>query len=848
MFDIRLRLYSENAVRGRVLKTTTISHTDAESATARLTFAVSQRVAGYLDSPFLVGVEVYDDDTKRWVRPRNDLFIAVVDDSDSSDFSETVSFTAAGFVPWLMQWALHWWNTDSKDNRTRRWAGSPGKVLGGLLAEAHGNVPATTPPVPRGWGPLVTWDFTTTKDSYGNTWTAEDNIDMVVDLWKPYSNLVATWSEQGYFEWWTEGTKFRIARSTVGDDRRNVTLGGPRFDRSPAKSDFSNVFTRLVVIPDGMVAFGLQNPGADARFGSLETSMSQSGVDKRAVAERNAQPILTGGRAKQREMSYDWTPNAGLPRPYLDFTIGDTVSAVRRSGKQPQRVVGVIVTKDNDEVKVRTVVGTKLIGSAARLRKQVNGGSSGTIIGGTGSPLPSNPGMPALTPSAPENVRVLSNTGEWNRDGSARSTVGIGWNAVTTSTDLTPLDVDLYEVWSREPSELASLVTATKDLQATIRTWRPGVPRLVSARVRSVGGKWSELSAEISVTPAAPLNIVPKPPANLRVVSNVGQFLQDGSSAATVGFAWDAVTQDTTGALIEIRGYELWEGTTTDPGIMIAASTAPEARYTWPSNTDHVLRVRAQSDLRVWSDFSVLVSVRTALAPQVTTPPSAPILDSARGIVAATWDGQLVTGVPAAGFQFVIVESSTDGSDWYRVGVPLASGGSTNILAEIGSEVAVRFRALDTLGRPGQYSDVERIVVVGITGPDIEANSVEANHIGAGVINVSHLEAGIGGALDLTANSSITQIIDAADATKGDVDRIQTWFRVDQAGAHVGRSDSPFQSHVLNDRFSITENGVEVSYWSAGQMVVPSMVVDTIVLANHKVEAYGTGTVVRAVG
>ena len=77
---------------------------------------------------------------------------------------------------------------------------------------------------------------------------------------------------------------------------------------------------------------------------------------------------------------------------------------------------------------------------------------------------------------------------------------------------------------------------------------------------------------------------------------------------------------------------------------------------------------------------------------------------------------------------------------------------------------------------------------------------------------------------------------------------IQTWFRVDAEGGHMGRSDSAFQSHIKPDRFEITQDGVPRAWLEANRLVAPEFVGLTVVLSNHKLEQFGTGTVVRRLG
>src|SRR5690606_9200266 len=80
-------------------------------------------------------------------------------------------------------------------------------------------------------------------------------------------------------------------------------------------------------------------------------------------------------------------------------------------------------------------------------------------------------------------------------------------------------------------------------------------------------------------------------------------------------------------------------------------------------------------------------------------------------------------------------------------------------------------------------------------------------------------------ALDQAIVFQIDAAMSTAPGAQDELDTFSTWFRIAEAGVHMGRTDSPFQTHVLPERFAITENGQTTTYWESGRMVVPSAVV-----------------------
>lgn len=170
-YDIRLRLYTPEGVKGRVLTTRKINHNVTRNGTPLLEFTVSDRVASGLDAPFMVGVEV-SKTGRSWVVPKNNLYI-VREDGEDSSLRDVKTFTGVGIVGWWLSVGIHWAHPTNLNKRP--YDGSPGKVLRSMIGEAQVRDVATA----------MTYTFTDTKDSLGQTWTADDKIKMELELWRP---------------------------------------------------------------------------------------------------------------------------------------------------------------------------------------------------------------------------------------------------------------------------------------------------------------------------------------------------------------------------------------------------------------------------------------------------------------------------------------------------------------------------------------------------------------------------------------------------------------------------------------------------------------------------------------
>lgn len=522
----RLREWEPNGmIAGELLVgATNIVVTTVDSSSAVLTFDYP-RAAASIPIPLVVGVEYTIDGVKDRFFPRNDLFIVTKDGSDTSDVTETVSFTGQHYIPWLMARQPLGWTTSAKDG-ARLWKGpgntsvSAGYILNGMIIEGQNLTPLA-------WAPSLTWDFNGATDSAGVAWTAEDKVKQEFPLNDPMSRSLQSLTDQGLCEWWTEGMMFRMFRLGTGSDKTNsVRFGGGKFTTGKVEGSFDEVITELVVVPEKYRYWlYLDNPGADERFGSLRAVMTQSGVADAATATRLAKPALDNGRSLIRELSYSWTVTDGMPRPFHDFNVGDNVKVLNRDRQWvTRRVVGMVVSQNEGIVTCTVHVGIKLLTRAAKLARRTGAATVGGIIGGSGKTMPAVDKAPSAVPMAPSGLVTTSNEGYFAADGTARSAIILEWNPVTTADDGSEIDIDAYEVLHRIHPATGVRAERTTDTEFAIDTWESGVERRVSVRARSTKGVWSEPSGELTVTPSTPTLLITAPTAPL-LVSDQGNVI-----------------------------------------------------------------------------------------------------------------------------------------------------------------------------------------------------------------------------------------------------------------------------------------------------------------------------------
>lgn len=133
-------------------------------------------------------------------------------------------------------------------------------------------------------------------------------------------------------------------------------------------------------------------------------------------------------------------------------------------------------------------------------------------------------------------------------------------------------------------------------------------------------------------------------------------------------------------------------------------------------------------------------------APEI---PSKPVLSSKLSTVQAEWDGNNKDGAAyPAELREVQVEVSKNNSTWFHVGDILSPGSSVIMSGKggavtwnVGDTVYVRFRSRNSASVISAPSEAASIVVLGVTGPDVQANSITANEIATGTLTAEQIKA-----------------------------------------------------------------------------------------------------------
>ncbi|WP_213816177.1 hypothetical protein [Glaciihabitans sp. dw_435] len=303
------------------------------------------------------------------------------------------------------------------------------------------------------------------------------------------------------------------------------------------------------------------------------------------------------------------------------------------------------------------------------------------------------------------------------------------------------------------PLNVASInLRVDGDLNTTIdvilgRRFR-GILSKVNAKVNKFIAGVGDLG---SSTPAPSIDQSrPAAPANV-VYETTGAWI-GANPKADINATWDAVVLDESGSPITVVDYEMFVRSE-DSDVPVSAGRTGGLLFHKAPGYDpdnyHYISVRARSANGIWGAPSEEEELVTSTPVIPLDPPSAPALTVKLGVVKATWDGTLASpldGViaPPAQFAYVYAAVSDTPTGLYTpAGASISHSGGITITGLIrGNTYYVQFYAVDSLGVTSQPSASTPIVVVGVVGPDIEANSITANEIAVGVLEAEFITLG----------------------------------------------------------------------------------------------------------
>src|ERR1044072_1993168 len=261
-------------------------------------------------------------------------------------------------------------------------------------------------------------------------------------------------------------------------------------------------------------------------------------------------------------------------------------------------------------------------------------------------------------------------------------------------------------------------------------------------------------------SPPAVDTTLPKAPV-LNSVTNEPYFSSIGDPVSMADVAFTVVTQDINSRKIDMSRYIVsarrsdfnWQQarpvTVAQPDSPSTGQVIHAKVPLLDSGFSYEFRVQAVRLSGYVSDYSNGISQTMGYPTEAPPVPSAPILSTKLSTVKAEWNGRDNTNaLMPPSFREVQVEVSINDSAWFHVG-DIFSGGAGLIMSgkgsaptwNVGDTVYVRFKAMNSASVISAQSAVSSIVVQGVVGPDIAANTITANNIVAGTLTAEQIKA-----------------------------------------------------------------------------------------------------------
>jgi hypothetical protein len=317
---------------------------------------------------------------------------------------------------------------------------------------------------------------------------------------------------------------------------------------------------------------------------------------------------------------------------------------------------------------------------------------------------------------------------------------------------------------------------------------------------------------------------------------------------------------------MDIIAYELWGKLHTDTNyafVTSAAGTATTVTYNGiiPLGSSWDFELRATGANVVQSAFSTPVTTTIAVPSLTLDPPTAPDITSFRGLLIVSWDGNLVDSsdnaytAPAYLANVDIWVSVDAGTTYTRMGF-LQAGTRTQSVAGlgVGTEVDVTLIAVDRVGNFTAPSDAATTTIIGLDGADMIVNTLDANAIIAGTLNVDKVSPSFGNELDLSANDAVTILAGTiddvqvnADGTAASLAAMQTRYSFTPSAAIISQPGSAFSVSISNTDLEFLEAGIARAYLNAGVFYAPKLSSNEITLTSHFIgdDPAGAGTIIK---
>lgn len=709
-----------------------------------------------------------------WAEPDNGRFLMVGKDYDRHDPAKVHNLSLVSWS-WLMTKICDLNLTKlegskSKNAGKRKFASKDaGDIVKTLLDEHDARSGPAVPIVRDSWSASV--------DSAGVAWSKKRT--RYYEPGQPLHDRLDALVQDGLCDWRTRGRGLRMYNQNSACIDRSATVRlayGDDLNDAPSTVSQSDRVARLLVKGDGKHRVTVTDPAVPELYGRWEAMMDASGVDSNAELDEAGDSELATRNRVKGEYTRDLTLS-GTFLPFVDYNVGDWITAPGAAGSERLRVMQITITRDEQNgLSGNVVLGDRFTSADLKMAGKlaaITGGSTAAGGSGTSASVP----VDTRQPAAPTNLAVTSDlyfsAGRW------LVRCDLSWDAVTLATDGTELEIDHYTILGQRGAEPWKTLASTPNLSMTVDGLTPGDGWLFA--VQAVGATTTGtgvLSPTVSVT--LPVDQVPPQVPSVPALS---------SAAGVLHVRWDGL--DSTGAAMpdDFVRVEVLTGTSNPPAVL-SGSLARAGEAVVASAVGETVWVALRA-VDVAGNVSALSAVASTVIKSVLDDTGlAAALAGKSQVIASDNDPALVGG-----------NTIKDGDWWFLT----SDGKITAIQRRVSGAWVV-----------DQIHGSEVLAALSVVARNLAADAVTADKIQAGAI-YSKLTA----THELKADVIETGILNAALTLSGVIATAATGSRVvlDQNGITVyDASGTPavemtaattrFTGKVVTDQLTVSETGL----------------------------------------
>lgn len=387
----------------------------------------------------------------------------------------------------------------------------------------------------------ITYTFTNTTDSNSLSWLGSLSQEFAART--SILSVMRSLNDLGLAEVETLGRQLRACNTEgIGTDRTTgatpvVLRYGQNLTEAPERLSAERLAAVALVEGDDDLTVERTNATSLSTYGRLETSLTASGATSTAQVESLGDAYLTNLASPDRQLTVGLIVNTDLPRPLIDFNVGDYVYTATSAGLERVRVRQLTLSMDAGALSATAVLGDRIFEAEIRFARRLAALTSSAANAGE---LPTQAPDPAtadtLAPSAPTGL--TGTTTAYVQANEPRSQVALTWTAPTTNTDSSALtDLRAYRVDMRTGAgEAWQFVALVDSNSATIRNLLPGVGYRFQVKAIDASSNLSAASNEFTITTTGNTSN-PTAPSTPTVVSRLGTLSISWNGLSSTGGA-----------------------------------------------------------------------------------------------------------------------------------------------------------------------------------------------------------------------------------------------------------------------------------------------------------------------